>query len=352
MYGTVQQYYGEVLTSSLDLQTNACRTDARLPAYVKPILAQVHDEVLARYYGCGLVLPEALEGLTVLDLGCGAGRDVFVLSKLVGEHGRVVGVDMTEEQLAVARRHEDYHREAFGYANSNVRFLQGYIERLSDLELADASVDVIVSNCVLNLAPDKARVLQEAWRVLKPGGEIYFSDVYTDRRVPESLACDPVLYGECLGGALYWNDFLQLSRAQGFRDPRLVEDRRITMDDAELSVRTGSIRFYSATYRLFKLDNLEPACEDYGQAVVYRGTIPHHHHAFVLDKHHRVETGKFFPACGNTWRMLRDTRFAAHFDFHGNFDRHYGIFPGCGTGLPYTDSVQASAVDSSGGCCG
>ena len=125
MHGTVQQYYGKVLSSSLDLQTNACRTDGRLPTYVKPILAQVHDEVLARYYGCGLVLPEALEGLTVLDLGCGAGRDVFVLSKLVGEHGQVVGVDMTEEQLAVARRHEDYHREAFGYANSNVRFLHG-----------------------------------------------------------------------------------------------------------------------------------------------------------------------------------------------------------------------------------
>jgi len=104
MHDVVQQYYGEVLSSSLDLQTSACKTGDGLPGYVKPILAQVHNEVLARYYGCGLVLPEALETLTVLDLGCGAGRDVFVLSKLVGEHGRVIGVDMTEEQLAVARR--------------------------------------------------------------------------------------------------------------------------------------------------------------------------------------------------------------------------------------------------------
>jgi arsenite methyltransferase len=352
MHDTVQQYYGEVLSGSLDLQTNACRTDAGLPAYVKPILMQVHNEVLDRYYGCGLVLPEALEGLTVLDLGCGAGRDVFVLSKLVGEDGRVIGVDMTEEQLAVALRHEDHHRKAFGYAKSNVRFLHGYIERLADLDLGDASVDVIVSNCVFNLAPDKRRVLQEAWRVLKPGGEIYFSDVYTDRRIPEPLSRDPVLYGECLAGALYWNDFLQLSRAHGFLDPRLVDDRRITMDNAELSNRTGNVRFYSATYRLFKLDNLEPACEDYGQAVVYRGTIPHYPHTFVLDKHHRIEAGKFFPACGNTWRMLHDTRFAVHFDFHGNFDRHYGIFPGCGAGLPYTDSIQESAANSSsGGCC-
>jgi Methylase involved in ubiquinone/menaquinone biosynthesis len=351
MHETIQQYYGEILSSSLDLQTNACRTDAGLPEYVKPILAQVHDEVLARYYGCGLVLPESLDGLTVLDLGCGAGRDVYVLSKLVGEQGRVIGVDMTEEQLAVASRHEEYHRKAFGHAESNVRFLHGYIERLSELQLADASVDVIVSNCVLNLAPDKAAVLSEAWRVLKPGGELYFSDVYADRRVPPELTADPVLYGECLSGALYWNDFLGLARAHGFTDPRLVDDRGITIGNAELAARTGNIRFYSATYRLFKLDNLESACEDYGQAVVYRGTIPHHPHVFELDKHHRIETGKFFLICGNSWRMLHDTRLAAHFDFYGNFDRHYGIFPGCGAGLPFDDIIRDAAGNQSGGCC-
>lgn len=350
MHDTVQKYYGDTLSCSLDLQTNACKTDEGLPEYAKPILARIHGEVLARYYGCGLVLPEALEGLTVLDLGCGAGRDVYVLSKLVGEHGRVIGVDMTEEQLAVARRHEEYHREAFGYVQSNVCFLHGYIERLSELELADASVDVIVSNCVLNLAPDKAAVLKEAWRVLKPGGEFYFSDVYTDRRVPGQLAADPVLYGECLSGALYWNDFLNLSRAHGFADPRLIDDRGITVGNAELAARTGSIRFYSATYRLFKLDNLEPACEDYGQAVVYRGTITHHPHVFTLDKHHHIETGRHFSVCGNTWLMLHDTRLAPHFDFYGDFERHYGIFPGCGMGLPFHDSIESSGNRSSG-CC-
>ncbi|MDN5751926.1 MAG: methyltransferase domain-containing protein [Nitrosospira sp.] len=351
MHDTVQRYYGDTLSSSLDLQTNACKTDAGLPDYVKPILAQLHDEVLSRYYGCGLVLPELLEGLTVLDLGCGAGRDVYVLSRLVGEHGRVIGIDMTEEQLAVARRHEEHHRQAFGHATGNVRFLHGYIERLHELELADASIDVIVSNCVLNLAPDKAAVLREAWRVLKPGGELYFSDVYTDRRVPAALTGDSVLYGECLSGALYWNDFLHLSREQGFADPRLIEDRKIAIGSAELAVRTGNIRFYSATYRLFKLDDLEPACEDYGQAVVYRGTIPHHPHLFVLDKHHRIETGRHFPVCGNTWRMLHDTRLATHFDFYGDFDRHYGIFAGCGMALPYDDTANDTASDRTGGCC-
>lgn len=151
MQEAVQKYYSETLTSSQDLQTNACCTDAALPHFVKPLLARVHAEVLARYYGCGLVLPELLEGLTILDLGCGAGRDVYVLSQLVGEKGQVIGVDMTEEQLAVARRHEKYHQTAFGYKRGNVRFLHGDIARLDELELADASVDLIVSNCVINL---------------------------------------------------------------------------------------------------------------------------------------------------------------------------------------------------------
>lgn len=350
MQEIVQKYYGETLTSSADLQTNACCTaDAGLPEYVKPLLARVHDEALSRYYGCGLVLPQLLDGLTVLDLGCGAGRDVYVLSQLVGEQGQVIGIDMTEEQLAVARRHEDYHRQVFGYASSNVRFLHGDIERLQELELADASIDVIVSNCVINLAPDKAAVLREAWRVLKPGGELHFSDVYSDRRIPAALARDPVLYGECLGGALYWNDFLQLARRCGFIDPRLVDDRPVTIDNAQLAQRTGNIRFYSATYRLFKLDNLELACEDHGQSVMYRGTIPHHPHVFMLDKHHVIETGHQFPVCGNTSRMLHDSRFREHFDFYGNFERHFGIFPGCGMGIPFDEGT--TSVKASSGCC-
>jgi len=348
MQEIVQKYYGETLSSSQDLQTNACCPAEGLPSFIKPLLAKIHENVLTRYYGCGLVIPELLDGLTVLDLGCGAGRDVYALSQLVGEHGQVIGVDMTEEQLAVARQHETYHRDAFGYKQSNVRFLHGYIERLDELDLADASVDIIVSNCVINLAPDKAAVMREAWRVLKPGGEMYFSDVYSDRRIPAALINDPVLYGECLSGALYWNDFIPLARAHGFADPRLVNDRPIVIDHAELAEKIGNINFYSATYRLFKLNDLELACEDHGQSVVYRGTVPHHAHAFVLDKHHFIETGKQFPVCGNTWRMLHDTRFIDHFDFFGNFDQHFGIFPGCGMGIPFDDVVNS---EQKGGCC-
>ncbi|MBL8984181.1 MAG: methyltransferase type 11, partial [Gemmatimonadetes bacterium] len=102
-----------------------------------------------------------------------------------------------------------------------------------------------------------------------------------------------------------------------------------------------------ATYRLFKLDGLESQCEDYGQAVIYRGTMERSPDRFVLDKHHDIATGKVFPVCGNTWRMLHDTRFAPHFTFIGDFSRHYGVFAGCGGGLPFT----AGNATSTGSCC-
>jgi len=350
MHDPIKHYYGEVLSGSQDLQTDACCTDTSLPAFVKPILAQIHPEVLTRYYGCGLILPEKLEGLTILDLGCGAGRDVFVLSKLVGEQGAVIGVDMTEQQLAVAHQYTDFHRQAFSYTQSNVRFLHGYIERLNELDLPDNSIDIIVSNCVINLSPDKASVLKEAFRVLKPGGELYFSDVYADRRVPEHLLADPVLRGECLSGALYWNDFVNLAKRSGFADPRLVDDRPLTIDNDSIAAKLGMIRFFSATYRLFKLEGLEPACEDYGQAVIYKGSIAHQSDYFQLDKHHFIETGRIFPVCGNTWRMLKETRFADDFEFIGNFDRHFGIFEGCGTSLPF-DAASTTGTQESSGCC-
>lgn len=345
MHEIVQDYYGKQLQASGDLKTTACCDASQVPGWLKPLLARIHPEVTSRYYGCGLVCPPLLEGCRVLDLGCGSGRDVYALAQLVGRRGQVVGVDMTGEQLAVAERHRAYHGEAFGF--DNVAFRQGYIERLDELGLEPASFDVIVSNCVVNLSPDKNAVLSEVHRLLKPGGEFFFSDVYTDRRVPDAVRNDPVLYGECLGGALYWNDFLRLVQRQGFADPRLVEDRPLAITDPELSPRVGNLRYFSATYRLFKLEGLESACEDYGQAVIYRGTIPEHAHRFVLDRHHDIEAGRIFPVCGNTWRMLHDTRFRPHFEFIGDFSRHYGIFPGCGSDMPF---VQDNSSATSG-CC-
>jgi SAM-dependent methyltransferase len=345
----VQEYYGQTLKGSADLRTDACCTPDAVPAHLRPLLADIHPEVSSRYYGCGLVAPDLLAGLRVLDLGCGAGRDVYLLSRLVGEAGEVVGVDMTAEQLAVAERHRDYHRERYGHGRSNVRFLSGAIERLDALGLEPEGFDLIVSNCVINLSPDKAAVLAQAHALLKPGGELYFSDVYADRRVPPELAADPVLYGECLAGALYWNDFLHLARGAGFADPRLVEDRPLGVGDPALAERLAPIRFYSATYRLFRLPDLEPDREDYGQAVAYRGSLPGHAEAFALDKHHRFPTGRVVPVCGNTYRMLSETRFAPHFECFAGVGRHLGIFAGGGSGLPFTAGAPPRAA--SGGCC-
>lgn len=347
MYDVVQDYYGKQLTQSADLKTTACCDISQVPQWLKPLLAKIHPEVLSRYYGCGLVCPPLLEGCRVLDLGCGSGRDVYALAQLVGPKGHVVGVDMTDEQLAVARQHQAHQAEQFGF--DNVTFLHGYIERLDELGLEPASFDVIVSNCVVNLSPDKAAVLAGVQRLLKPGGEFYFSDVYADRRVPDAVRNDPVLYGECLGGALYWNDFLRLARSSGFIDPRLVDDRPLGITDPLLAQKLGNLRFFSATYRLFKIDGLEDACEDHGQAVIYQGSMPHLAHRFDLDKHHAIETGRVFPVCGNTYRMLHDSRFASHFQFIGDFDRHMGLFEGCGSSMPFDASGPADA--SVGACC-
>jgi SAM-dependent methyltransferase len=346
-FDEVKEYYSKHLKTSKDLQTNACCTAVEPPEHIYKAMMNIHDEVISKYYGCGLCLPDGIKGLSVLDLGCGAGRDVYIASQLVGAEGRVVGVDMTQEQLDVATKHKQYHAEKFG--NSNVDFKLGYIERLGELGLPDASFDVIVSNCVINLSPDKPAVLKEAYRLLKPGGELYFSDVYSDRRVPQALREDAVLWGECISGALYWNDFHNLAKQCGFLDPRLVEDKKITVDNKKLEGKLGRIGFYSATYRLWKLDDLESHCEDYGQAVIYKGTVEYCPDAFELDGHHLIEKGKVFPVCGNTWKMMHDTRFKPHFDFIGNFDTHYGIYDGCGTLIPFASAKDGSS--SGGGCC-
>jgi arsenite methyltransferase len=339
---SVRQYYGSTLSGSADLRTSACCDATSVPAALKPLLARIHPEVSARYYGCGLVAPPVLEGARVLDLGCGSGRDVYLLAQLVGPTGEVVGVDMTPEQLAVAREHQGWHAEQFGY--SNVRFLDGLIEQLDRLTLDAASFDVVVSNCVVNLATDKGAVLSGVRRLLKPGGELYFADVYADRRIDPALRDDPVLYGECLSGALYWNDFLRVARQSGFADPRLVSSRPLSISDPALVARLGSTRFFSATYRLFNIAELEDACEDHGQAVRYLGTAAGSPDGFDLDDHHHFETGRSVPVCGNTFRMLRQSRFADHFIFDGDFARHFGLFAGCGGGLPFS-------LGSDSACC-
>lgn len=354
----VKQYYGTELQTSNDLKTNACCTAGAPPKYIQECIKNLHESTIARYYGCGLCLPSYdLTGCSILDLGCGAGRDVYIASQLVGPTGHVVGIDMTEEQLDAAKEQKAYHAEKFGF--DNTEFHLGYLESLSDMEtLQKEKFDVIISNCVINLVTDKPAVLKACHDLLKPGGEMYFSDVYANQRVPEVLQKDSTLWGECLSGALYWNDFVNMAKRAGFADPRLVEDAPITIQNAAVRDTItregfGSLEFYSATYRLFKMDEfLEPACEDYGQAVIYKGTIPRAQSSFKLDKGHVFEAGKVHTVCGNTWYMLeKNPQMKPHFQFIGDFSRHYGIFEGCGSSMPYDRVVSDSTKGGKGGAC-
>jgi len=335
----VQDYYGKVLDTNEDLKTSACCPLEAPPARVQALLKNVHDTVQAKFYGCGSPLPMAAEGCTVLDLGCGSGRDAYILSQIVGEKGRVIGVDMTDEQLSVANQYVGWHMDKFGYQEPNVEFVKGYIEDLQTAGIADNSVDIVISNCVINLSADKEKVFSEIYRVLKPGGELYFSDVFAGRRIPKELQTDKILLGECLGGAMYTEDFRRMMSAIGIADTRIISRRQLTLDDAEVQQKAGMIDFYSMTVRAYKVE-LEDVCEDYGHVAYYKGTLTESPHSFILDDHHEFRTGMPVPVCGNTANMLSQTRFADHFRIDGDFSTHYGIF----------DCAPSDTADT-GACC-
>lgn len=355
MKSSVRKYYGETLASSSDLKTTACKTPSdSVPKIVRLALEDVPSEIKAKYYGCGSPTPIGIEGLRVLDLGSGSGRDAYVAAKLVGANGSVVGIDMTDGQLAVARKYVDeYCKKTLGYGKVNMRFEKGTIEDLKAAGIKKASVDLIISNCVINLSPDKPAVLSEAYRVLANGGEFYFSDVYCSRRLPEGIRAHEVLLGECLGGAMYVEDFKRLCVATGFTDPRALSAHEIEVTDPELRELLGEAKFYSITYRLFKLPpgRLETLCEDYGQYAVYNGTLPGASNAYALDDHHRFEKNKPMLVCGNTASMVGETWLAKHFTVVGDRTTHYGLFDCSSSPVAATSSAPSSSPCAAGVCC-
>lgn len=246
------------------------------------------------------------------------------------------------------------YTQALGYTKPNMRFVQGYIECLFEAGIEDNSIDLVISNCVVNLSPDKPKVLAGVYAALRVGGEFYFSDVYADRRIPDQVRRHPVLFGECLGGALYIEDFRRICNRVGFTDVRVLTSSSIEVRDQELLELVGETKFFSVTFRCFKLPQLETLCEDYGQVAYYLGTIPGHAHSYLLDGHHKFETGRPLLVCGNTAMMLSDTWLKKHFRIEGSREIHFGLFPGCAPSSIPPLNVETGSSDnrsSGGGCC-
>lgn len=191
-----------------------CADPGRL-GYGAETLEEVPEELKEASLGCGNPLSHAnlSPGERVLDLGSGAGLDVTLASRAVGPGGLVYGVDFTPEMLERARRHLDQQKI------TNVTLLEGRIEKLP---LPEQSVDVVISNCVINLSPDKPAVFREAFRVLAPGGRLVVSDILATAPIPENVREDAGAWAECIAGAIPENEYLEAIRAAGFHDLRVI----------------------------------------------------------------------------------------------------------------------------------
>ncbi|HZP58379.1 MAG TPA: arsenite methyltransferase [Dehalococcoidia bacterium] len=210
--GAVREHYGE---RAKQAAASCCgEASQRERLYVLEDVRDLPETVAS--YGCGN--PTAIAGLrageTVLDLGSGAGLDCFLAAKQVGERGRIIGLDMTDEMLELASK----NRDALGA--TNVEFRKGEMEQMP---VDDDSVDVIISNCVINLSPDKDAVFREAARVLRPGGRFHVSDVVLSRELSDAERDDLALWAGCAAGALLEDDYLARLRAAGFTDVRVDE---------------------------------------------------------------------------------------------------------------------------------
>jgi SAM-dependent methyltransferase len=211
IHEAVREHYAERIKSSASCcgDGGCCSTDSNL--YPVDLLASLPEGESAISYGCGdpITLASLEAGQTVLDLGSGAGLDCFFAAKKVGESGHVIGVDMTPEMIERARS------SANRLNIQNVEFRQGYLE---DLPVESGTVDVIISNCVINLSPDKSRVFAEAFRVLKPGGKLAVSDIVTDGPLPAAIKKSLSAWAGCVAGAVDARDYVAMMESAGFTD--------------------------------------------------------------------------------------------------------------------------------------
>ncbi|XP_056139940.1 arsenite methyltransferase [Lampris incognitus] len=313
VHENVKKYYGRYLESSEGLQTSAasCSFPCRpTPKSVVDALTLVHPEVTQRFFGCGLPVPEKVESCKILDLGSGSGRDCFALSKLVGEEGHVTGIDMTKELIDVSCKYIEYHQKKFGYIKPNTTFVHGYMEKLSEAGIQNDSMDIVVSNCVICLCPDKRAVLQEAHNVLKEGGEVYLSDMYASKVIPDRFKQDPILWGEGMGGSLFWPDFIALAQEVGFSTPCLVSASHIVIHNCELKAKTGDISYASGTYRLFKIPKTRVMSK---AAVTYKGTVADFPDEIEFDSSHIFKRDVAVEVDWEMAAFLRCSRFSPDF---------------------------------------
>jgi SAM-dependent methyltransferase len=217
IHEVVREHYAERIKSNASCcgssSSDCCSTDSNL--YPADLLATLPEGETTVSYGCGdpITLASLQPGQTVLDLGSGAGLDCFFAAKKVGETGHVIGVDMTPEMI------ERAHSSAKRLNLQNVEFRQGYLE---DLPVESNTVDVIISNCVINLAPDKSKVFAEAFRVLKPGAKLAVSDIVTDGPLPDSIKKSLSAWAGCVAGAVEAKEYIGMMEAVGFRDISIV----------------------------------------------------------------------------------------------------------------------------------
>jgi radical SAM protein with 4Fe4S-binding SPASM domain len=259
--------------------------------------SHIPREVLKVAYGCGSPVEWAgiTPGEVVVDLGSGGGIDCFVAAKAVGPRGRVIGIDMTREMLEKAEKNKKKVTEKLGY--DVVEFKKGYLE---EIPLKDCCADVVLSNCVINLSPDKERVFSEIWRVLKNHGRAVISDTISSEKVPLNMRMNPRLWGECVSGALTEEEFLTCMERRGFYGVSVLKKSFWRAVEGK--------NFYSAVIRGYKLMEKRD-CRYIGQRVVYTGPFK----AVMDEEGHLFPRGEEVEVCTDTAAKLRRAPYASVF---------------------------------------
>ncbi|KAK9834412.1 hypothetical protein WJX74_001291 [Apatococcus lobatus] len=288
---SVHKFYGESRKGFKDFKTTACAPSGRPHPKVEETLQLVPEPVLVRSCGCGFPFPVGIDGLKILDLGCGCGRDAYLACALVGPQGFVTGIDLLPEQVQVAEEHADSFCQRLRYPRSHLRFMVGSIEDLKSAKIEDGSQDILISNCVINLSFNKQKVFDEAYRVLTSGGEFHFSDMYIDRHLDSHVLDHQELWGEGLLGALTLSEFEDIVKKAGFSQIHRVHSNPIAIVDEHVKSLLGSARYQSVTHRVFKLPQSENVGMSGQIAAAYLGSISGQPEVYRLSQQHEFKTG-------------------------------------------------------------